>query len=100
MERRMISLTIPQGGCNLSQLYGHIHSVAITFSNESQSTISQWLQYHDRYLDILLEMEGHPSSPCLICSARCADIKCSDCCGANIFCKVCCPNVHKRSPFH
>ncbi len=70
-------------------------------SNESQSTMSQWLQYRDRYLDILLEMEGRPSSPpCSICSARCADIKCSDCCGANIFCKVCCLNMHKRSPFH
>src|SRR6266702_8069315 len=70
-------------------------------SNESQYTMSQWLQYRDRYLDILLEMEGCPSSPpCSICSARCADIKCSDCCRANIFCKVCCLNVHKRSPFH
>ncbi|KAI9449558.1 hypothetical protein BJY52DRAFT_1126677, partial [Lactarius psammicola] len=27
-------------------------------------------------------------------------IKCSDCFGANVFCKVCCLSVHKRSPFH
>ncbi|KAI9437388.1 hypothetical protein BJY52DRAFT_1230141 [Lactarius psammicola] len=28
------------------------------------SIISQWLQYRGRYLDILLEMEGHAGEPC------------------------------------
>ena len=70
-------------------------------SNDAQSTMSQWLQYRGRYLDILLEMEGHPPSPsCSVCSTTRADIKCSDCFGANVFCKVCCLSVHKRSPFH
>ncbi|KAI9444450.1 hypothetical protein BJY52DRAFT_1194297 [Lactarius psammicola] len=70
-------------------------------SNDAQSTMSQWLQYRGRYLDILLEMEGHPPSPsCSYCSITHADIKCSDCFGANMFCKVCCLTVHKRSPFH
>ncbi|KAI9430770.1 hypothetical protein BJY52DRAFT_1133495 [Lactarius psammicola] len=63
--------------------------------------MSQWLQYQGRYLDILLEMEGHPPSPsCSVCSTTRADIKCSDCFEANVFCKVCCLSVHKRSPFH
>ncbi|KAI9451585.1 hypothetical protein BJY52DRAFT_1190868 [Lactarius psammicola] len=65
------------------------------------STMSQWLQYRGRYLDILLEMEGHPPSPSYsVCSTTHADIKCSNCFGANVFCKVCCLSVHKRSPFH
>ncbi|KAI9437087.1 hypothetical protein BJY52DRAFT_1230227 [Lactarius psammicola] len=39
-------------------------------SNDAQSTMSQWLQYRGRYLDILLEMEGyllclgHAGEPC------------------------------------
>lgn len=44
---------------------------------------------------------GRPSSPkCSACSARPANLKCSDCFGAHMFCKACCLEVHKRSPFH
>ena len=63
--------------------------------------MGKWLQYRGRYLDILLEMEGRPSaSNCSNCSTRLGDIKCSNCFGANLFCKPCCLEVHKRSPFH
>jgi hypothetical protein len=63
--------------------------------------MSQWPTYRGTYLNILLEMEGRTSSPkCSMCSTSHADIKCSDCFGANLFCKACCLEVHKRSPFH
>ncbi|KAI9437764.1 hypothetical protein BJY52DRAFT_1196355 [Lactarius psammicola] len=57
-------------------------------------TISQWLQYWGRYLDILLKMEGYlPSSSCSLCSITYADIKCSNCFGENMFCKPLCINI-------
>src|ERR1700744_225541 len=63
--------------------------------------MNQWLENRSRYLNILLEMEGHTVSPkCSNCSTGHASIRCSDCFGANSFCKNCCLEVHKRSPFH
>jgi hypothetical protein len=69
--------------------------------NDPQDTMSQWIAYRGTYLNILLEMEGRKSTPkCSMCSIGDADIKCSDCFGANIFCRTCCLEVHKRLPFH
>jgi hypothetical protein len=63
--------------------------------------MNQWLICQGRYLDILLESEGRKFAPkCSMCSTVYTDIKCSDCFRANLFCKPCCLDVHKRSPFH
>ena len=63
--------------------------------------MDQWLECRGKYLDILLEMEGRASAPkCSICLKGPEEIKCSDCFGANVFCKDCCLKVHSASPFH
>lgn len=69
-------------------------------TDQIQTVIEQWLEFRNRYLHILLEMEGRPSSPkCSICN-RDAGIKCPDCFGSPLFCKGCCVEAHRRSPFH
>src|ERR1700761_2092343 len=63
--------------------------------------MDQWINNWSSYHNILLEREGHlPFTRCTMCAQRHAQLKCSDCFGANIFCKDCCFQVHKRSPFH
>jgi hypothetical protein len=60
----------------------------------------QWLHLRARYLHLLLEMEGLTKAPkCFICSTA-MEIKCSDCMGGNYFCKACCLQSHRRTPFH
>ncbi|KAF8268729.1 hypothetical protein EI94DRAFT_1576850 [Lactarius quietus] len=45
-------------------------------------------------------MEGRPAPDrCSICSSA-ADIKCPECFGAPSFCRDCCLEAHRRSPFH
>jgi hypothetical protein len=62
--------------------------------------MDQWLHLRSKYLDILLEMEGHPTMPkCSMCGMH-ADIKCPDCYGSRLFCKACCVEAHRHSPFH
>src|ERR1700733_9002035 len=62
--------------------------------------MEQWLEIWNKYLHILLEMEGRPSIPkCSLCN-RHGDIKCPDCFGAPLFCKGCCVKAHRCSPFH
>ncbi|KAN0136391.1 hypothetical protein V8E53_005759 [Lactarius tabidus] len=63
--------------------------------------MDQWLERQSKYLNYLLEMEGHQSSlKCSLCLKGSAYIKCSDCFGGNMFCKGCCLQHHSRSPFH
>jgi hypothetical protein len=63
--------------------------------------MDQWLEARDEYLDVLLGIEGRPSrAKCSVCAVKVADIKCSDCFGADMFCPPCSLVVHKRSPFH
>ncbi|KAN0138134.1 hypothetical protein V8E53_004023 [Lactarius tabidus] len=63
--------------------------------------MEQWLQRRSIYLNILLEMEGHPQiTKCSLCAKGPAHIKCSDCFGANIFCNDCCLRHHLHLPFH
>ncbi|KAN0130001.1 hypothetical protein V8E53_012155 [Lactarius tabidus] len=65
------------------------------------SPMDQWLERRSKYLNYLLEMEGHQSSlKCSLCLKGSAYIKCSDCFGGNMFCKGCCLQHHSRSPFH
>lgn len=62
--------------------------------------MDQWLAHRSRYLHLLLEMEGlTKASKCSMCTNM-MEIKCSDCIGGNYFCKPCCLQTHKRSPFH
>src|ERR1700735_449932 len=62
--------------------------------------MEQWLEIRNKYLHILLEMEGRPSIPkCSLCN-RHGDIKCPDCFGVPLFCKGCCVKAHRCSPFH
>src|SRR6266404_9917173 len=62
--------------------------------------MGRWLQLHDRYLHLLLEMQGLTRDPtCSICSKP-MEIKCDDCFGANYFCRTCCRDAHQRSPYH
>jgi hypothetical protein len=70
-------------------------------SNIHKSPMEQWLSRWRKYLNWLLEMEGHNLSPkCSICSRSSGYIKCSDCFRGNMFCKACCLQHHSRSPFH
>ena len=62
--------------------------------------MGQWLQYRRKYLHLLLEMEGlTKASKCSMCTSA-MEVKCSDCIGGDYFCKPCCLEAHKRSPFH
>src|SRR6266404_1604995 len=62
--------------------------------------MGRWLQLRDRYLHLLLEMQGLTMDPtCSICSKP-MEIKCDDCFGANYFCRTCCLDAHQRSPYH
>lgn len=65
-----------------------------------QTPMGEWLELRDKYLGLLLEMEGlTKSSKCSMCSNEMA-FKCSDCVGSDYFCKGCCIKLHMRSPFH
>src|SRR6266404_4700554 len=62
--------------------------------------MERWLQLCDRYLHLLLEMQGITrDAVCSMCSDT-MEIKCNDCYGANYFCRLCCLDAHKRSPYH
>src|SRR6266404_3940900 len=62
--------------------------------------MGRWLQLHDRYLHLLLEMQGLTRDPtCSMCTNT-MEIKCSDCIGANYFCRSCYLDSHQRSPYH
>src|SRR6266568_8374786 len=62
--------------------------------------MEQWVQLRSKYLHILLEMEGRPSTPkCSMCKVY-AGFKCPDCFGAPLLCKDCCVETHRCSPFH
>ena len=62
--------------------------------------MDQWLEHRSRYLHLLLEMEGlTKAQTCSMCT-NAMEVKCSDCIGGNYFCKACCLQTHKRSPFH
>ncbi len=62
--------------------------------------MGRWLQLRDRYLHLLLEMQGITRDPiCSMCTNT-MEIKCDDCFGANYFCRSCCLDAHQRSPYH
>jgi hypothetical protein len=62
--------------------------------------MEQWVQHRSKYLHVLLEMEGRPTSTkCYRCAGQ-ADIKCPDCFCAPVFCRGCCLKAHRHSPFH
>ncbi|KAF8269526.1 hypothetical protein EI94DRAFT_1898635 [Lactarius quietus] len=62
--------------------------------------MEQWLDHRDRYLHLLLEMEGVTQAPkCSVCS-KAMEVKCSDCIGGSYFCRACCIQSHRSSPFH
>ncbi|KAI9434164.1 hypothetical protein H4582DRAFT_1818929 [Lactarius indigo] len=62
--------------------------------------MKQWVELRDRYLHVLLEMEGRGrSDKCSMCSKK-PEIKCPDCFGPLLFCKDCCLEAHRNSPFH
>src|ERR1700744_3734809 len=69
-------------------------------SHWRQTMMDQWLDCRNKYLHILLEMEGRPTAPiCSICNNH-AGIKCPDCFGDPLFCRKCCVAAHRHSPFH
>ncbi|KAF8261851.1 hypothetical protein EI94DRAFT_1604708 [Lactarius quietus] len=62
--------------------------------------MEQWLDHRDRYLHLLLEMEGVTQAPkCSVCD-RAMEVKCSNCIGGTYFCKACCLQSQRSSPFH
>ncbi|KAF8258658.1 hypothetical protein EI94DRAFT_1707799 [Lactarius quietus] len=66
----------------------------------NDTPMEQWLDHRDRYLHLLLEMEGVTQAPkCSVCS-KAMEVKCSDCIGGIYFCKACCIQSHRSSPFH
>jgi hypothetical protein len=62
--------------------------------------MGQWLIRRNKYLHILLDMEGvTEDGKCSMCTKQ-MEIKCTDCIGGNYFCRECCLQAHMRSPFH
>ncbi|KAN0141115.1 hypothetical protein V8E53_000871 [Lactarius tabidus] len=62
--------------------------------------MGQWLIRCNKYLHILLDMEGvTEDGKCSMCTKQ-MEIKCTDCIGGNYFCRECCLQAHMRSPFH
>src|SRR6201996_9375925 len=71
-----------------------------TYLTLSQAPMDQWLRLRARYLHLLLEMEGLTKAPkCTICG-NAMEMKCTDCTGGNYFCKACCIQSHRQTPFH
>ena len=79
----------------------HIHgSISHIWYDYLQTPMGRWLQLRDRYLHLLLEMQGITRDPiCSMCTNT-MEIKCDDCFGANYFCRSCCLDAHQRSPYH
>ena len=95
-------MMITQMTCRPNQMYVlsciYVHRTYTPYT--LQTPMDQWLKSRSRYLHLLLEMEGLTKAPkCSICALT-MEIKCSDCIGGNYFCRTCCLDVHKRSPFH
>src|SRR6266404_4947348 len=62
--------------------------------------MDKWRDIHSTYLYLLLEMQGLTRAPtCSMCTSM-MEVKCTDCYGANFFCKSCCFEVHRCSPYH
>ncbi|KAH9008575.1 hypothetical protein EDB84DRAFT_1281054 [Lactarius hengduanensis] len=62
--------------------------------------MKQWIGLRNRYLHILLEMEAQGrSDKCSKCTKK-PEIRCPDCFGSLSFCKECCLEAHRNSPFH
>ncbi|KAH9011694.1 hypothetical protein EDB85DRAFT_1878307 [Lactarius pseudohatsudake] len=62
--------------------------------------MKQWIGLRNRYLHILLEMEAQGrSDKCSKCTKK-PKIRCPDCFGSLSFCKECCLEAHRNSPFH
>ncbi|KAH9031441.1 hypothetical protein EDB83DRAFT_2229595 [Lactarius deliciosus] len=62
--------------------------------------MKQWIGLRNRYLHILLEMEAQGrSDKCSKCTKK-PEIRCPDCFGSLSFCKECCLDAHRNSPFH
>src|ERR1700761_6814234 len=60
----------------------------------------QWIELRDRYLHVLLEMEGQGrSDKCSMCN-KTSELKCPDCFGPLVFCRECCLEAHRNLPFH
>ncbi|KAH9035584.1 hypothetical protein EDB84DRAFT_1269414 [Lactarius hengduanensis] len=60
----------------------------------------QWIELRNRYLHVLLEMEGRGrSDKCSMCN-KTPDLKCPDCFGPLLFCRECCLEAHRNLPFH
>ncbi|KAF8256537.1 hypothetical protein EI94DRAFT_1711089 [Lactarius quietus] len=75
----------------------HIHEDQ---EDPNDTLMKQWLDHRDRYLHLLLEMEGVTQAPkCSVCD-RAMEVKCSDCIRGTYFCKACCLQSHRSSPFH
>ena len=74
--------------------------ITLHVTDNPQSPMDQWMQHRDRYLCLLLEMEGlTKAAQCSLCDSA-MTVKCSDCLGGNYFCTACCLKSHMRSPFH
>src|SRR6266702_146174 len=62
--------------------------------------MEQWIPLWNKYLHILLEMEGRLSTPkCSMCRKH-GGFKCLNCFGGPLLCKDCCVEFHRHSPFH
>ncbi|KAI9432714.1 hypothetical protein H4582DRAFT_1820825 [Lactarius indigo] len=62
--------------------------------------MKQWIELRNRYLHILLETEAQRrSDKCSKCTRK-PEIRCPDCFGSPSFCKECCLEAHRNSPFH
>src|SRR6266404_3904669 len=62
--------------------------------------MDKWRDIRSTYLYLLLEMQGLTRAPtCSMCTSM-MEVKCTNCYGANFFCKSCCLEAHRRSPYH
>ena len=62
--------------------------------------MSEWLQYRDEYLKVILEREAPPlCGGCTQCT-RPMIWRCHDCFGEPVFCPSCVATTHQSLPFH
>lgn len=66
-----------------------------------QAKLTEWLPWREDFLDELLCLDGLDGRPlvCIVCQGP-GNLRCTDCCGQDIFCEACLLISHRRLPLH
>ncbi|KAI0069706.1 hypothetical protein K474DRAFT_1610043 [Panus rudis PR-1116 ss-1] len=79
----------------------------MSFSQEHDPPLREWIPYRSKYLTELLRaegIEGGSGDKCMTCgsvvTSPSALIKCRDCVNGSLECEKCCVRLHQQNPFH